>query len=267
MSSGFWFSMAVKAVSTGAIVTLASGVAEIAGPVWGALAASLPVSAGPTYVFLALEHDRSFVAASALGSCVATAATMAFLTIYARLGAGNSQLRALGAAVATWLVLALLIQAIVWSVATAVMLNLAAFAGCLRLVRRVDTGAQVGAAGARRWYDFPVRAVAVGLFVPAIVVTSAAAGPAATGVAAMFPIVFSSLILVLHGRIGGLACAALAATGLRAMGGFSLMLLVLHLAVVPLGPAIAMLLALMTTLAWSGGMLLRRRQAYLRPAG
>ena len=56
-----------RAAATALVVVLASVIAEAAGPVLGALAASLPVSAGPTYVFLALTHDTSFVSASAVG--------------------------------------------------------------------------------------------------------------------------------------------------------------------------------------------------------
>ena len=52
------------------MVVLASVVAEAAGPVLGALAASLPASVGPTHVFLALTHDTAFVSASAWeGGC------------------------------------------------------------------------------------------------------------------------------------------------------------------------------------------------------
>lgn len=266
MTSGAWLAVATKAVSTGVIVAMAAGVAELAGPFWGALAASLPVSAGPTYVFLAMEHDRNFVASSALGSFAANAATMAFLTVYARLGAGSSRVRALGPAIIVWLALAVLIQATTWSVLSASMLNLAAFAAGLHLVRHVDAGRGAStAADGRRWYDLPVRAAAVAVFVCVVVVGSTAIGPAATGIAAMFPIVFTTLMVVLHDRVGGAACASLAATAVQVMGGFSLMLLVLHLAVVPLGAVAALLLALLTTLGWSGGILLLRLRAVSAP--
>ena len=69
-----------RATITAIVVVLASVIAEAAGPVLGALAASLPVSAGPTYVFLALTHDASFVSVSALGSFAANAATIAELS-------------------------------------------------------------------------------------------------------------------------------------------------------------------------------------------
>ena len=38
----------------------------------GALVATLPISAGPSYVFLALDHDAAFIAEGALASCRST---------------------------------------------------------------------------------------------------------------------------------------------------------------------------------------------------
>jgi hypothetical protein len=49
-----------------AFVVSASIVTERSGPVIGALVATLPISAGPSYVFLALDHDAAFIAQGAL---------------------------------------------------------------------------------------------------------------------------------------------------------------------------------------------------------
>jgi energy-converting hydrogenase Eha subunit E len=54
-------------VAAGFVVT-ASIITERSGPVIGALVATLPVSAGPSYVFLALDHDAAFIAQGALSS-------------------------------------------------------------------------------------------------------------------------------------------------------------------------------------------------------
>jgi hypothetical protein len=73
----------VKAASTALIVVSASVLAEAIGPFWGGLVTSLPISTGPTYVFLSLGHDTGFLAASALASFAANAATAAFLVFHA----------------------------------------------------------------------------------------------------------------------------------------------------------------------------------------
>ena len=59
--------MAVAAI----FVVTASVVTERSGPVIGALIATLPISAGPAYVFLALDHDAAFIAEGALASLAA----------------------------------------------------------------------------------------------------------------------------------------------------------------------------------------------------
>ena len=42
----------------------------------GALVATLPISAGPSYIFLAIDHDAAFIAEGALASLPINAATI-----------------------------------------------------------------------------------------------------------------------------------------------------------------------------------------------
>src|SRR5262245_59205825 len=51
-----WFVLATKMAVTALFVTAATIIAERLGATVGALVATLPVSAGPVYVFLALDH-------------------------------------------------------------------------------------------------------------------------------------------------------------------------------------------------------------------
>jgi hypothetical protein len=53
---------------TAAFVVSASVITERSGPVIGALVATLPISAGPAYLFLSLDHDAAFIAEGALAS-------------------------------------------------------------------------------------------------------------------------------------------------------------------------------------------------------
>ena len=136
MMAALWVPALAKAVSTAMVVVVASALAEAIGPFWGALIASLPVSAGPAYVFLAMQHDAAFVAASALSSCAANAATGLFLIVYATTARRLRLWQGLGAALATWLVASVLMRQIAWTPATVVLLNLAVYgAGFLMLER------------------------------------------------------------------------------------------------------------------------------------
>jgi hypothetical protein len=77
-----WFVLATKMVVTALFVTAATIIAERLGATVGALVATLPVSAGPVYVFLALDHDSTFISSSAVASLALNSATAIYLTAY-----------------------------------------------------------------------------------------------------------------------------------------------------------------------------------------
>ncbi len=250
-----WMPILAKAASTALVVVLASALAEAIGPFWGALVASLPVSAGPAYVFLAMQHDGDFVAASALSSFAANASVGLFLIVYALTAGRRSLWQSLGAALAAWLVASLAIRQIGWTTGSALLLNLAVYSAGFSLLRGMTTTGRANVIVKRSWFDLPLRAAAVAIFVSGLVLASSVLGPEATGIAAVFPISLSSLLVIVRPRIGGPASVVLAATALRAMAGFGLALLALHLAIPPWGTNAALALALCVTMAWSGGLL------------
>ena len=67
----FWLSLVLKMAVTAGFVIAAAMVAERAGAAIGAIVATLPIAAGPAYVFVALDHDAAFISASAIGSIAA----------------------------------------------------------------------------------------------------------------------------------------------------------------------------------------------------
>ena len=69
----YWLTIAVKMAIGASVVIAATLAAERAGPLIGALVATLPVSAGPSYFFLAFEQDAQFFSQSALGSLLLNA--------------------------------------------------------------------------------------------------------------------------------------------------------------------------------------------------
>jgi hypothetical protein len=250
-----WVPVLAKGVSTALIVVLASVLAEAVGPFWGALVASMPVSSGPAYVFLAMQHDGEFVAASALSGFAANAATGMLLIVYA-IRASRPRGRPLSAAISTWLAVSVMIRQIGWTPTTALLLNLVVYGMGFLMLRHISTSShRNGRVMVRRRFDLPVRATAVALFVSAVVVASSLLGPGATGAATAFPISLISVIIISRPRIGRAASALLAVTALRAMLGFGLALLVLHLAIRPWGVTPALSVALFVSLSWSAGLL------------
>jgi len=249
--------VALKILLTMSVVLTAAFTAERAGPFFGALIACLPVSAGPSYVLLSLQETPSFIAASALGSVAASAAGAVFLGAYVLLAPRHGVLASWGPALVLWLAGAALIRLLPSTVAIAVLLNAAGYGGAIWLTGRIDLGLPARRSE-RRWYELPLTALMVGLLVVTVVGLSPLLGPSLTGIAALFPVTFSSLILALHPRLGGRVAAATMAGALRAMPGFSLGCLVLHVTAVPLGSAFGMLAALGAMLLWSATLVLWR---------
>jgi hypothetical protein len=259
MTAILWLPPLARALATALLVVSASALAEALGPFWGALAASLPVSAGPTYVFLAMQHKHDFLAASALSSFAANAATGLFLMAYGYQARRASLLRSLGLALAAWFAASLVIQHIAWTPAMAFLLNLAVYGAGFLLLNAIRRDQPVIiAAMKRKWFDLPIRAAAVACFVSLVSAASSIIGPNATGAAAMFPVTLVSIIIILQPRIGGPASSLFAASALPPMFGFGMMLLAVHLALGRWGTATAFSIALAVFLIWSAALLLVR---------
>lgn len=111
----FWLSLALKMAITAGFVVLAAMVAERAGAAIGAIVATLPIAAGPAYFFVALDHSPDFIAASAIGSIAAHAATAVFCLVFVVLAQRNGMALSVGAAVAVWFVVAFLLREVRWS--------------------------------------------------------------------------------------------------------------------------------------------------------
>src|SRR3954452_19492352 len=99
----FLLTLALRMAITAAFVVSSSIITEKSGPVIGALVATLPISAGPSYVFLALDHDAAFIAEGALASLPINAATIFLGLTYVILAQHHGVLVSAGAAVAVWI--------------------------------------------------------------------------------------------------------------------------------------------------------------------
>src|ERR1700710_2007284 len=92
----FILTLALRMAITAAFVVSASVITERSGPVIGALVATLPISAGPSYVFLALDHDAAFIAQGALASLPVNAATIFLGLTYVHLAQRHDVIVSLG---------------------------------------------------------------------------------------------------------------------------------------------------------------------------
>jgi len=255
----FWLALLVKVAAIVAVVMLASIAVERGGPFWGGLMCAVPIVTGPGYVLLALEADAQFVADTALNSIAAASAANLFLVAVVHLAPRWPALPVLAGGIATWLIAIAAVRLVSWTPVTAVAANLASLLIGYRLTRNASA-ATVTARAPRSRLDLPVRALAIGLLVAGVVTASHAIGPRWTGFMLVFPIGLASVVLVIHGRLGGLATAATMANALRALPGLTLALLVLSL-LAPYGVALALCAALAASLCYTLGIMAWRASA------
>lgn len=254
----FYLSLAIKMVISATFVVSVSFMAQRVGPLIAGLVAALPVSAGPAYVFLALDHDAAFIAGSALTSMMANVATGVFALTYAAMAQRRGLLASYAVALAVWLLLAAIFRQIPWTLPLAALATLVIYPPCIVLSRRYRAVPLPPAE--RKWFDLPLRAAMVAALVLVLVLTSPFVGAEISGMIAVFPVVLSSLMLIFHPRVGGPPTASVIANTIPGLPGFAVALGFLHVAAVPLGVWLAMTLGCAICIAWSyGAWRLRRR--------
>ena len=253
----FALTLIVKMAITAGFVLAATVTAERAGPLVGGLVATLPIGAGPVYVFLALDHDAHFIAQSAVASLAINTVNVIFALAYALLAQQRALAVSMAGAFAVWLVLALAVHAIAWRFAAAAATNAVVLSACVWLARPLRHVRMPPFHA--RWYDLALRALLVALLVGVVVTFSFQLGPGGSGILAVFPVVLISIMFILHGRVGGKPAAAVLANAPLGLIGFGFACAVLHVTAEPFGTAIGLSLALATSVGWSLAVLTARR--------
>src|SRR3569833_3174782 len=226
-------------VVSAALVLAATIMVERVGLLVGGLVATLPIAAGPAYVFLALDHDAHFISQSAVASLAVNAVNTGFDVSYTLLAQKRSLVVSLGLTYIGWIVFALSANSLHWAVAPAVFLNAVVIAVGLWLVRPLRHVPMLRVE--RHWYDYALRASLVSILVGVLVTFSFRIGPYASGLLAVFPVVLTSIVLILHNRAGGKPTAAVLANTVLGFIGFALACVCVHLTAEPFGkwPALA----------------------------
>jgi hypothetical protein len=260
----------VKMLVTAATVVAASVAAERAGPVIGGIIVALPVSAGPGYVFLARQASDAFISRSALYTVAITAATALFLAVYVRVAPYLGAIASVAVALVPWFAASVLLQFLDLAWWSAAGLNLVAFPFAL-FVTRDSAAAEMPAPRVASASDLLLRALLAGGLVATIVTISNLIGPRLTGSTVTFPVMLTTLGLIMHRRYGGYAASHALRGALLAMPGFTACALALHLLAEPLGAPRALLAALGVSLLASllllaGEYTARRRRRRAKPA-
>jgi uncharacterized membrane protein (GlpM family) len=249
-SDPFWITLLYKMLATAALVVSVSMLVERVGPFLGAMVATLPISAGPALVFVAMDRGPAFLEASARAGLPAFAGTAVFAVVYALLAQRRRTLISVGGSLAAWLVATLLIQSREWSLGAALALHGIVFGTALRVTRPYRRAAPVVRATRRSW-DVPFRAAIVMALVATVLVAGRLLGPRTAGTIAVAPMVFASVGLVLQPRVGGALPAAMMANGLLGLIGLVVALAFLSVSATALGAATSLSLALLICVLWN----------------
>jgi hypothetical protein len=211
------------------------------GPQIGGWLTALPLVAGPTLAFLAIEQGDAFAARAALATLVGLIAVSAFGVVYGWVSLRCGWPLSLLAGVVTFLVATMLLLSVPWTSVTALVAALAGFALAARVLPGERPHPPPSLAPA---WDLPLRMI--GTLAVVLTVTSVAdrLGPALSGAFTPFPVALAVLLVFAHAQQGAPLAIRLLRGFLPAMWGFALFCLVVAQALVPLGPVLAFVLAI-----------------------
>lgn len=243
------------------IVVLVSMLAERTKPFLAAMVATLPVSAGPSLVFLALDHDDAFLRETLLSAMMANLAICGYILAYALLAQKRSLPVALGGAIGTWVLFGAALRQFHWTLPLALGATIIVYLAMGRIMAPF-TRAPRGATPPRARFALLFRAIAVACLVALVTLTSAHVGPYISAFLAVFPIVLSSVVVILHPRIGGPATAAFIASSVVGLAGFGIALAAATASVPSVGRFWALGIGLLVALSWNGlGLLWRLKRS------
>jgi hypothetical protein len=247
----------VKLAATAGLVVVATLIAEKVGAFIGAMIAALPLSAGPAYLFIAMEHNSTFVAQSALTGLGINAMITPFLLIAAILVRRFGIWVGLGTGFSLWAAGSFAILQASLDVESAIALNVVAFSICLYFSRPyLEAGAVTGVKGGLM--DVSFRTVAVVAVAATVIITGRLIGPEVAGFVAVIPIVWMSMAAVLYARAGRRTTSAVLTNGIGGMFGFCLALSAIHLMSEQYGSTIALSGALVICVCWNLGLTVAR---------
>ncbi len=224
------------------------------GPQIGGWLTALPLVAGPTLFFLAMEQGHAFAARAALATLVGLIAVSAFAVVYGWVSRWCGWVLSLLAGWAAFVATTVVLLAVQWTPVSALVATLAAFAVAMRVLPAERPHPPPAPSPA---WDLPLRMI--GTVAVVLTVTSAAdrLGPALSGAFTPFPVALAVLLVFAHAQQGAPLALRLLRGFLPAMWGFALFCLVVAQAIVPLGPGLAFVLAIGAQFAVHGLVLWR----------
>lgn len=252
-----WLLLAVKIGLTALAVIAVTVAAERAGALAGALLATLPTVPGPVFVLLALDHGASFIANAATFALAANSMSASFAAVYVVLAQRNSLWVCMAAATLWWIVGTGIVTHFDFSPLAAALLTFSVLVACFFVVRpyREATIPRLPL----RPVDIVIRGVFAAAMAAIILLAGEHIGSSWAGALSVFPVMFGSIAILLHPRLGGHAAASVIANANIGMFGFALCALTVAAMAMRIGSFPALALALAVSIGWNVAMFFLRR--------
>jgi hypothetical protein len=184
-----------------AVVTLAT---RRWGPRVGGLLMSMPVVAGPTLAFYAVEQGNTFAAEATKATLIGLVAVGAFCVSYARSAARWNWPLSLASGWLTFGAVTALLYRSQFSLFVSLVLAVVALLSARRLI---PSSGAISASTARPAWDLPLRMAAAALLVFILTSLAERLGPSLSGVLTPFPIATAILAGFTHAQAGPVAVA------------------------------------------------------------
>jgi hypothetical protein len=224
------------------------------GPRVGGWLTALPLVAGPTLLFLAIEQGEAFAARAALSTLVGLVGVAAFGVAYGWAALRWGWPRSLLAGWIAFVVVTVLAQTVAWTPTAGLLATLSAFALGTRVLP-AERGRPTPFVPTM--WDLPLRMAGTLAVVLTVTTLAERLGPRLSGAFTPFPVALAVLVVFAHAQQGTPLALRLLRSFFPAMWGFALFCLVLAVAMVPLGPGPAFVLALAVQMAVHGLVLWR----------
>jgi hypothetical protein len=245
------------------LAPLIIGGTSLAGRKWGPAVSGwligLPLTSGPVAFFLALSHDRAFVASAALGTLSGALALVGFGLSYAWLAVRFKWPIALAGSILCYAMLTATMQNLVLPLAPLfVLVNLAIIVGIWLMPKGIALKGDETKPG--RW-DIPARILIGTSFILVLTGIAPFIGPRLTGLLSTIPLYTAILTVFAHRLQGGAGAASVLRGLLFGMFSFAGFFLALAILIEASGIATSFLVAIFSALAIQGFSFLRLKRS------
>lgn len=253
----------LKLILAPGLVALATFAARRWGPSVGGIVVGFPLSAGPIFLFLALEQGLAYAMQAVVGILLGMVGAVAFALAYATAAKRTNWLISLACATAAIAIASATVGGIDWTLFGSSVIAFLVLCFAIAILPRPSRLITVAAPA---WWDLWVRMGAAAVMT--LVITSAAGviGPLHSGILATFPVVASVIVTFTHHQQGAAAATAMLRGSILSWFSFASFFLTIGLFLPTVGLAAAMGLGAASLVVsspfalWTDRMAARRTQ-------